>query len=175
MARLAWTVQVGAADRAALSFGLQVGGEPTHTTKLERPILPAVAHTPVTSGVGLLREYLDPLNDRPLDLAHLRAGQLVRVRLTIVNTELRPSIAIDEPLPGGCMLIEAGSADFAQIEQDIGSLSLSSVELAPGIYQYHYLLRAVAAGHYGVAATAARRPGGELIGVGKPTILFVER
>ncbi len=97
----------------------------------------------------------------------------MRVRLTIVNTELRRSIAIDESLPSGFVLIEAGDASFAQIEQGTGSLSLSSAEFVPGIYQYHYLLRALVAGQYRAAATSARQPGGDLIGAGKPATLLV--
>jgi hypothetical protein len=38
-------------------------------------------------------------------------------------------------------------------------------ELAPGIYQYSYLLRAVAPGRYGVPAAIARADD-ELVGVG---------
>ena len=173
MARLAWTVQVEEIDQAVWSFSLQSASGPTQTSQLERPILEAAAPAPAAGDIGLLREYLDPLNNQPLGLAHLRAGQLVRVRLTIVNTEPRRSLAIDEPLPGGFMLVEVGDASFAQIEQDRGSLSLTSAEFAPGIYQYHYLLRAVAAGRYDVPASTARQLDSDLISAGKPATLLV--
>ena len=97
----------------------------------------------------------------------------MRVRLTIVNTEPRQLVTIDEPLPVGCMLVEADDADFAPIERDTSHLALSSDALAPGIYQYSYLLRAAVAGRYAAPATTARLLGSDLIGVGNAVTLVV--
>ncbi|MFL5800768.1 MAG: Ig-like domain-containing protein, partial [Roseiflexaceae bacterium] len=171
--RLAWTVLAGTANRAALSFSLDPAGGSPQNIRLDRPILPVLMPAPRAGGIGLLREYLDPLTGRPLDLARLRAGRLVRVRLTIVNTEQRRAVANDEPLPGGSSIVEAGGVSFVQVDRDTAMLRLSSDKLAPGIYQYRYLLRAVATGRYAAPATTARLLGSDLIGVGNAAALVI--
>jgi uncharacterized protein YfaS (alpha-2-macroglobulin family) len=132
---------------------------------VERPILPPIATAPVSGGVELLREYLDPLTGRAIDPSDLRAGQLVRVRLTIVAAERYSRLAIEEPLPGGAALVVAESTPFAQVARDADHLTLTGQDLVPGIYQYSYLLRAVAPGRYAVPSATARS-GDDLIGVG---------
>ncbi|HET9221635.1 MAG TPA: hypothetical protein VFO07_03990, partial [Roseiflexaceae bacterium] len=66
---------------------------------------------------------------------------------------------------GGAALVAAESAAFAQVARDAGRLTLTGEDLVPGIYQYSYLLRAVAPGRYAVPSATARS-GDELIGVG---------
>jgi hypothetical protein len=90
-----------------------------------------------------------------------------------VNVAPRRVVAIDEPLPGGCVVVEAGGAEFATISRDTGLLSLSADKLAPGIYQYSYLLRAVVGGRYGMPATTARLADGELVGAGNAATIEV--
>src|SRR5439155_18774509 len=63
--------------------------------------LAAPPAAPYDGGVGLLREYLDPQTGRTLELSRLRAGQLVRVRLTVVGAELRRFVTIEDALPAG--------------------------------------------------------------------------
>jgi uncharacterized protein YfaS (alpha-2-macroglobulin family) len=164
-ARVVWPALAGAATRASLSVSLRPDAGPAQRVPIERPILPPIATAPISGGVELLREYLDPLSGRTIDPSGLRAGQLVRVRLTIVSAERYSRLAIEEPLPGGAALVEAEATAFAQVARDAGRLTLTSDELAPGIYQYSYLLRAVAPGRYGVPAAIARA-GDELVGVG---------
>ena len=100
-------------------------------------------------------------NDPPLDLAQLRAGQLVRARLTIVINEPRRTIEIADALPANAVLISAGdSADFADTDFADGRITLADVALEPGIYEYFYLLRMVAGGRYSVPAPTARAADG---------------
>jgi uncharacterized protein YfaS (alpha-2-macroglobulin family) len=174
--RLTWAMHVGTSDRALLSLGFRPGSGSPQTIQLDRSILPAATPAPIAAGVGLLREYLDPLTGRPLDIAQLRAGQLVRVRLTIVNTQDRRAVAIDEPLPSGFAIAESAGASFARVDRAIGLLRLASDQLAPGIYQYSYLLRAAAVGRYSAVAATARLPDSQIIGVGNTaTLVIVQR
>jgi uncharacterized protein YfaS (alpha-2-macroglobulin family) len=147
--------------------------------RLDRPILPTLApfegsdRLPLSSGVGMLREYLDPRNGQFVDLSNLRPGQLVRVRLTVVVTEMRDLIAIDESLPAGCAIVGTDtSPTLEQISHDADHLTLLGTALPPGSYEYSYLLRAVTPGRYAapapVAHAAASRfaVGGPVVGVG---------
>ena len=170
--RLAWPAQVGAAPRAALSFELRPDGGATSSRRVERPILPASQDSSASGEVGLLREYLDPLTNRPLESGQPRIGQLVRVRLTLINYAARRAIVLEEPLPGGMALVEAGSAGFAEVGRNTALLNLAAGQLAPGIYQYSYLLRAVAAGQYDVPPTTLQS-GGELLGAGSPAQIVI--
>jgi alpha-2-macroglobulin len=165
-ARVVWPVLAENAPRAALSVSLRPTNGPPQSARIERPISPLVATAPISGGLDLLREYLDPRTGNPLDPRGLRAGQLVRVRLTVVSAEGQRGLAIEEPLPGGATLVDADVAAFAQVARDIGHLTLTSDELAPGIYQYSYLLRAVAPGRFAAPAARARTAAGEVVGVG---------
>jgi hypothetical protein len=99
----------------------------------------------------------------------------VSVRLTIVNHNARRAVALDEPLPGGCAVVEAGDAGFAAVDPDTGRLTLAAAQLPPGIYQYRYLLRAIAAGRYRAPAATIRLVDGDLIGAGNAAALTVDR
>jgi uncharacterized protein YfaS (alpha-2-macroglobulin family) len=165
-ARVVWPALAGAATRATLSVSLRPDAGQAQHMLVERPIVPPVATAPISGGVELLREYLDLLDGRTIDPSGLRAGQLVRVRLTIVGVENYGRLTIEEPLPGGATLVEAETAAFAQVSRDTGSLTLASDELAAGIYQYSYLLRAAAPGRYAVPPATARAGDGDLIGIG---------
>jgi uncharacterized protein YfaS (alpha-2-macroglobulin family) len=170
--RIAWPAQVGTAPRAMLSFELRPDGGTTISRRVERPILSSSQESPANGEVGLLREYLDPLTNRPLGPGQPRIGQLVRVRLTVVNYSARRAIVLEEPLPGGMALVEAENAGFAEIGRNTTLLSLAAGELAPGIYRYSYLLRAVAAGQYDVPPTTLQS-GGELLGAGGPAQIVI--
>jgi uncharacterized protein YfaS (alpha-2-macroglobulin family) len=171
--RVVWPVLVSDASQAALNFSLEPAGGPPQRARMGRLILPASAPAPVAGGVGLLREYVDPLSGRSLDPASLRAGQLLRARLIVMNTEARRAVIIDEPLPAGFALVEVGDSLFAQVDRAIDRLTLSSADLKPSIYQYSYLLRAVVAGRYSAPATIMRLSGGDPIGVGNAMTLAV--
>jgi uncharacterized protein YfaS (alpha-2-macroglobulin family) len=129
---------------------------------------------PNDDGVGLLREYLDPLTGQPVDLAHLRSGQLVRVRLTAVATSLQRFVVVEDALPAGCVLVEASnSGPFEHIDYDRDHLTLSSAALGPDVYEYSYLLRAVVPGRYTAPAPTARLVGGHLLGTGPAAIINI--
>jgi uncharacterized protein YfaS (alpha-2-macroglobulin family) len=120
------------------------------------PVLP-----PHDGGIALLHEYLDPLTGQPLDLSRLRAGQLVRARLTVLTTELRRFVAIADPLPANTQIISMEeSDDFEYASHTSGQLTLASARLAPGVYQYSYLLRLVAGGRYTTPAPTAHSADG---------------
>jgi len=139
-----------------------------------RIVSTAAAPPPNGDGVGLLREYLDPLTGQPVDLARLRAGQLVRVRLTAITTDLQRFVMVEELLPSGCVLVEAGDSEpFEHIVHDRDHLTLSSAALGPGVYEYSYLLRAVVPGRYTAPAPTARLVGEHLLGTGRATIINI--
>jgi hypothetical protein len=165
-AQVVWPALAGDAPRASLNVSLRPDAGPARRALVERPILPLATTTPISGGLELLREYLDPLNGSALDPGGLRAGQLVRVRLTIVSAEGQIGLVIEEPLPGGAALVEAATVGFAQVVRDTERLTLTSDELVPGIYQYSYLLRAVAPGRYAAPAATARVSSGDVVGVG---------
>jgi uncharacterized protein YfaS (alpha-2-macroglobulin family) len=167
--RVAWPALVSAAAQAALSISLRPDAGPTQRVGAERPILPPIATPPISDGVELLREYLDPRSGRLLQPGSLRAGQLVRVRLTLVGVERYDRLTIEEPLPGGASLVEVETANLAKVTRDTGRLALTSEGLAPGIYQYTYLLRAVAPGRYSAPPAIVRAGDGEVIGAGNIT------
>jgi uncharacterized protein YfaS (alpha-2-macroglobulin family) len=139
-------------------------GAPAQVGQIEQSIQPAGASAANSSGIALLREYLDPQTGQPLDPAQLRAGQLVRTRLTVVTTEARRAVKIAEPLPANALVIDRGEgAGLAYSSASGGQISLSADALAPGIYQYSYAIRLAAAGRYAVPpplATAEGSPSG---------------
>lgn len=122
---------------------LSSGGEVVVGYRLEAPAtaLPG-------SRVAMLREYLDPATGEPLDGAALTPGQLVRVRLTLVNEALLRWLVVDEPLPGGLNFgaAEAGPLTFAGLDQ--GEPLFAAEGLEPGVYQQTYTARAVAPGRF---------------------------
>ncbi len=57
-------------------------------------------HQPaVEDGLGLRRDYLDPATDQPV--TSMKAGEMVRVRITVSPSERRQRVAITDWLPGG--------------------------------------------------------------------------
>ena len=123
-----------------------------------RIVAAAPPASPQGDGITLLREYLDPTTNQPLDLARLRAGQLVRARLTAIATAPRRFVTIDEPLPACAILIAAGQAGGFEFVGAAGDhLTLASDQLAPGIYQYEYLLQFVVGGRYAAPPPARAR------------------
>jgi uncharacterized protein YfaS (alpha-2-macroglobulin family) len=162
-------------DQANARLAVSAGGPdaPAQAARIEQPILPSGGPGPNSSGIALLREYLDPLTDQPLDSAQLRAGQLVRARLTVVTTESRRAVEIADPLPATALLIDTGdSAGLTLRSASEGQITLSSDALAPGIYQYSYLIRLTAAGRYAVPPPLAAA-GGSPSGAGNAAALDV--
>ncbi len=159
--RLAWQARVLDAANARLSISASDGASAPQVIELEHPIVPATAdRAPHDGGIALLREYLDPLTGDVLDPARLRAGQLVRARLTIVSTAAHGNLTIEEALPASALLVAAGSGDIDRVERADGHLTLEAQATTPGIKQYSYFLRLVAGGRYGVPAPTARAADG---------------
>jgi uncharacterized protein YfaS (alpha-2-macroglobulin family) len=173
MARFAWQAEVLAESQVRLNVSARGSAEPAQSAQIEQPIQPAGSIEARASGIALIRDYLDPLTGQPLDPEQLRPGQLLRSRLTVVINQPRRAIEVDDPLPANAALLGTDtSADFENAGFADGRLRLAADALEPGIYQYSYLLRVVAAGRYGVAPPTARAADGAS-GVGNSVILVV--
>jgi hypothetical protein len=156
-ARLTWAARVLDAASVRLNVSAAVPDRPPETRQLDRPIVPAAApSSPRDNGLALLREYFDPLTGQQIDPAKLRAGQLVRARLTIISVASQRDVLIEEALPAGAQLVVAPSGPFDRAEPSQASLTLEKKALDQGIVQYEYLLRLVAGGTYNIPAPAAR-------------------
>ncbi len=134
----------------------------------------APAPPPHADRIGLLREYINPLTGRPADPARLRPGQLVRVQLSVIATAAQRFVTIEERLPAGAVVVEAGTGEhFEHIVRAGDRLLLSRGLLPPGIYEYTYLLRAVTPGQYSAPAPQARSATGEILGVGNAVTVTI--
>jgi alpha-2-macroglobulin len=129
--------------------------------------------SPRTGDTPLLREYLDARTGRQLDPAALIAGQLVRVRLTLVSAGARVFVDVEEPLPAGATLVDTGKGDFDNAARHGDLLVLSSTMLAPGVYEHTYLVRAGVPGSYTAPGATVRLLNGTPIGQGHATTLVV--
>ncbi|HWQ15049.1 MAG TPA: hypothetical protein VNL77_19785, partial [Roseiflexaceae bacterium] len=134
---------------------------------------PSQAAAPGAGDVALLREYLDPLSGRPLDPDALRAGQLVRVRLTLVTGGARVFVQLEEPLPAGATLIDAGRGGFEHVAPRDDHLVLASTLLVPGVYEHSYLVRASRPGRYAAPPPVAQQDGGAVLGMGNTGMFIV--
>lgn len=121
-------------------------------------------------GVGLLREFLDPQTGAPLDPARLRAGQLIRVRLTWVTHTERHFVTLRDAFPAGFVPVDAGASPvFRQIDLFADRIELAVEASVPGIYQYTYLVRAVTPGEYAVPPPELILPGAHALTGTAPT------
>jgi len=160
-ARFIWRAEVLDMANVRLTISARGKDAPERSTQIEQPILPADSRAARTGGIALIRDYLDPLTGQPLILAQLRAGQLVRARLTIVINESHSTVEIADTLPGNAVLIGAAdSADFTHADLADGRVTLTAATLEPGIYQYSYLLRMVAGGRYSAPAPSVHAADG---------------
>ncbi|MBO9326880.1 MAG: hypothetical protein J7463_16415, partial [Roseiflexus sp.] len=126
-------------------------------------------------GIGLIREFLDPQTGVPLDPARLRAGQLIKVRLTCVAHTGRHFVTLRDAFPAGFVPVDAGSSPvFRQIDLFSDRIELAVEALAPGIYQYTYLVRAVTPGAYAVPPPELILPGARaLTGAATTTVVQI--
>jgi len=126
-------------------------------------------------GVGLLREFLDPQTGVPLDPARLRVGQLIKVRLTCVAHAERHFVTLRDAFPAGFVPVDAGSSPvFRQIDLFSDRIELAVEALAPGIYRYTYLVRAVTPGSYAVPPPELILPGDRaLTGTATTTVVHI--
>jgi hypothetical protein len=171
-ARFIWRAEVLDAASVRLGISARSSGAPAQSAQIDQPILPAGSTAVRNGAIALIRDYLDPLTGQPLDLAQLRAGQLIRARLTVVINEPRRAIEIADALPGNAVLISADmSADFENAAAD-ERMTISAAALEPGIYQYSYTLRLLAGGRYSVPAPTAQAADGAS-GIGNSTMLVV--
>jgi uncharacterized protein YfaS (alpha-2-macroglobulin family) len=173
-ARFTWRAEVLDVAGVRLDISARGSDAPAQSTQIEQPILPAAATEARNGGIALIRDYLDPLTGQTLNLAQLHAGQLVRTRLTVVINEPRRAVEIADALPSNAVLISADtSADFKNAGVADGRVTLTAATLEPGIYQYSYMLRVLAGGHYSVPAPTAHAADGTS-GIGNTATLDVE-
>src|SRR5690606_37963903 len=116
LARVVWRVADDNGKRARFRIDATDGAAFTQTQERELPCELRAEPLAMLTKVGLLREYLDPLTKQSLEITQLRAGQLVRVRLTLINTAHYQDVLVIEPLPGGARLVEANTPSFGQLE-----------------------------------------------------------
>lgn len=170
--QLTWHMRVLDAAAVQGSIAILVNGTPWRTERFEHPIIANVVPTPGNQGLALLREYLDPQTGQAADLTRLRAGQLLRARLTLVCPSGQRNLVLNESLPAGAVLVAAPSSPFEITTRVPGVLVLTKANLGAGVFQYEYTLRLVAAGHYAIPASSAQADGG-IHGVGQPTTLNI--
>nr|MDQ2995928.1 hypothetical protein [Chloroflexota bacterium] len=175
-ARFTWRAEVLDAAGVRLNISARGSAAPVQSAQsaqIDQPILPADSTEARNGGIALIRDYLDPLTGQPLDLAQLRAGQLVRARLTVVINEPQHAVQIADALPGSAVLISADtSADFETAGFADGRMTLTAATLEPSIYQFSYMLRVLAGGRYSVPAPTANAADGAS-GIGNTATLDV--
>lgn len=125
-------------------------------------------------GVRLLREYLDPTNGQPLNLAALEVGTTVQVRLTMLVPQPVRYLEISDPLPSGTALLDGGTGDIEGVAHR-GQIVIGRSRLEPGVYQYRYSLRIIAAGRFSAPAPAATLSDSTRIAEGRAVILDVRK
>jgi uncharacterized protein YfaS (alpha-2-macroglobulin family) len=162
------TVPLGAGEAPPLVLAA-TGGDAFYSvmTRYRRDL----AHQPAEEhGITLRRDYLDPATDKPLppvavtggQAISIRAGQMVRVRVSVSSSEWRAHLAVDDPLPAGLeavntKLVTSGNQPG---ERDSDPWSISARELRddrvlvfmdrvwPRLVTYTYLARATTPGSY---------------------------
>ncbi|WP_428267150.1 MG2 domain-containing protein [Haliangium sp.] len=72
--------------------------------------------TAVSQGFAITREYLDPSGERPVD--KVRAGQLVRIKVTVESDQDRRYVALVDPLPAGFEAVNPRLATNTAEEED---------------------------------------------------------
>ncbi|MBC8160545.1 MAG: Ig-like domain-containing protein, partial [Roseiflexaceae bacterium] len=117
-------------------------------------------------GVRLLREYLDPATGQPIDLAALRVGASVDVRLTLLAPQGARMVEVIDRLPGGATLVDAGESVLPARLAD-GQLLFGYSLLEAGVSQLRYTLRLDAAGSFAVPAPSAVLSDGTRIAAGQ--------
>lgn len=172
----------GAAGADEIGRAARLGPLPPGTLSIasQAPLLlsiraPSSTNQPIarTTDVALLREYLDPRSGQRLDPARFSAGQLIRVRLTVVAASTRVFVAVEEPLPAGTTLVAAGTGAFDDTARYEDRLVLSSILLAPGVYEHEYLVRATTPGTYTAPGSSVRLLNGASVSQGPATTVIV--
>ncbi len=128
------------------------------------------ADPPASNGLQIVREYLDR-EGRAIDLAKVRQGDIVVVRLTVTSADDRDDLVIEDLLPA-CLepechnlVTEGGLAWLPQSDawrwvihtefRDDRVLLFSGDVESHKAYTWHYSARAVSAGDYIVPAVQA--------------------
>lgn len=158
--RVAWPARVGQAGQLRVGLAVIADGAPIESFAIAEPTLAALPVAAPSRMLGLLREYFDTQTGRPIDLARLQVGQIVRARLTLVSPRPQRDLVIDEALPACATLVAAERGSFDQVARPPGRLLLTRASLAPGVVQYEYLLRLVAPGSFEAPPPTARTAAG---------------
>lgn len=144
-----------AAPRLAINGG---NDDDTNALLAYRFTRDAPAVTRSSPEMALDQDYLDAVTGQPLDPTQLQAGQLVRVRLTLVATERQSFVSLHEAICGAFELLDAHpEAPFAHVTSTPADLTFAAQTFEPGIYIQTYLVRAIAPGNYSAPPPIATR------------------
>ncbi|MBN2339888.1 MAG: hypothetical protein JXX29_12070 [Deltaproteobacteria bacterium] len=116
-------------------------------------------------GFTVTREYLNPKTGAPVE--NVKAGTLVKVRLTVESTSSRAYVAVADPLPGGCEAVNTNLAtedtslqtsthsryfwDYVELRDD--EILAFADKMYSGSRTIEYLMRATIPGTFSVPGT----------------------
>lgn len=149
-----WPITIQAGSQLGLQLHLGSSAGLPQLLSLNRPILSN--QSPVqpeasrqASQVYVLRSYLDPVTGQVLDTQAFKLGQILQLRLTLINLRTLEDISIDEAFAAGLLPIQLEQSSQLRLgEINADHLRLHADQLLPGIYEYHYLVRASFPGRY---------------------------
>lgn len=138
--------------------------------------LPVAEVQAVSNGLSVTRTYRTLTSDEPVTSA--RVGELVEVTVTVIAPNALNFIVIEDPLPAGAEVINPNlntaqqtGTDATFSSNDIGFFNaiwwadvqyydekvvLSADYVAPGTYEFTYMMRASVEGTYNVIPTTGR-------------------
>jgi uncharacterized protein YfaS (alpha-2-macroglobulin family) len=120
-----------------------------------------------------VQKTIVPLNGKATGI--YKPGMLLKVTITVTSNQERHLVAVDDPVPAGCEVVNTSfQTTAASLEKEEGNrksywfddgfdhveryddhVSLFAGELSPGPHSYTYLLQVVRSGSYQVPATHA--------------------
>ena len=116
---------------------------------------------PLARGFHIERAYLDAESGQPLTRARL--GQLVRVRVTVTPDAAAHYVAVDDPIPAGCEIVNTELATEGTVGRDPSRsyyfdhqalhddrADAFADEMPAGAHVFEYLMRPTLAGSYSV-------------------------
>lgn len=142
--QVAWPLLAGSSAEAKLVFELRQANQSPVTYQQDIELLPPILASELPVGVQQVHEFLDPASKQAVRLADLSAGQYVYARVVFVVSETQRDFYYKDHLPSGTRLVSNLNSGFAQQEIFADRIVLAAPELAPGLYQYDYLLQVIA-------------------------------
>ena len=126
---------------------------PRQTLTVTTTAAPVLARSRVTAlapeplRAPILREYRDAATGAPLDATALRDGQLVQIRLTVVQEQRAAALTVVEPLGALVRPVAVGAGSgLALIASTEDRLVFGVAPAAPGVYTATYMARVIGTG-----------------------------